>query len=162
MPGFGDGPRFFNFTPCCNFSKKMDTTKPVSDIMTRNLIVVKPEDTIDRVHDLFEKNHFHHIPVVDHHKLVGIVSKTDYLKIRHMLATTWSGETICQDMYKDMCAGDIMSREPLKLEPGDSIGLAADIFRANALHALPIVDDGELVGIVTSHDLLTYAYQGSL
>lgn len=137
----------------------MDTTKPVSEIMTRSLVIVKSEDTIDKIHQLFESHSFHHIPVVDHNKLVGIISKTDYVKIRHMLATTWSGETICQDMYKDMCAGDIMSREPLKIESADTIGLAADIFRANALHALPVVDDGELVGIVTSHDLLTYAYQ---
>jgi len=140
----------------------MDTSRPVAEIMTRNLVVVKPDATIDRVHDLFEANHFHHIPVVDHNELVGIISKTDYLKIRHMLATTWSGETICQDMYKDMCAADIMSREPLRIESADTIGLAADIFKANALHSLPVVDDGELVGIVTTHDLLTYAYQGTL
>jgi acetoin utilization protein AcuB len=137
----------------------MDTSKPVSEIMTRNLITVRSQDTVDKVHEVFEKHSFHHIPVVDHNQLVGIISKTDYVKIRHMLATTWSGETICQDMYKDLCAGDIMSREPLKIEPADTIGLAADIFRVNALHALPVVDDGELVGIVTSHDLLTYAYQ---
>lgn len=129
--------------------------------MTRTLVVIKPKDSIDLVHSLFEKNSFHHIPVVDHTKLVGIISKTDYLKIRHMLATTWSGETVCQDMYKDMVAEDIMTREPLIIEPADTIGLAADIFRANALHALPVVEDGELVGIVTSHDLLTYAYQES-
>jgi CBS domain-containing protein len=140
----------------------MDTNRPVAEIMTRHLVVVKPDATIDRIHNLFEANNFHHIPVVDRNALVGIISKTDYLKIRHMLATTWSGETICQDMYKDMCAADIMSREPLKIESADTIGLAADIFRANALHALPVVDDGELVGIVTSHDLLTYAYQGTL
>lgn len=139
----------------------MDTSKPVSSIMTRNLVIVKPQDTIDRIHTLFEQNKFHHIPVVDHNKLVGIISKTDYLKIQHMLATTWSGEVICQDLYRDMCAGDIMSREPLKLEPADTIGLAADIFRVNALHALPVVEDGELIGIVTSHDLLTYAYSES-
>ena len=139
----------------------MDTSKPVSEIMTRNLVIVKPEDTIDRIHVLFEKHSFHHIPVVDHNKLVGIISKTDYVKIRHMLATTWSGETICPDMYKQMSAADSMSREPLRIEPADTIGLAADIFRANAMHALPVVEDGELVGIVTSHDLLTYAYQDS-
>lgn len=139
----------------------MDSSKSVSTIMTRTLVVIKPKDTIDLVHNLFEKNNFHHIPVVDHNRLVGIISKTDYVKIRHMLATTWSGETICQDMYKDMIAEDIMSRDPLTVEPGDTIGLAADIFRSNALHALPVVEDGELVGIVTSHDLLTYAYQES-
>jgi len=120
---------------------------------------VRPETGIDEIHTLFERHSFHHIPVVEHATLVGIISKTDYVKIRHMLATTWAGETVCQDMYKDMCARDIMSREPLRIESADTIGLAADIFRANALHALPVVDDGELVGIVTSHDLLTYAYQ---
>ncbi len=137
----------------------MEINRPVSEIMTHNPVTVKPETRIENIHNLFESNSFHHIPVVDHARLVGIISKTDYLKIRHMLATTWSGVTICQDLYKDMCAGDIMTHDPLMIEPDDSIGLAADIFRANALHALPVVDDGELVGIVTSHDLLTYAYQ---
>ena len=137
----------------------MDASKPVATIRTRTLVGMRPNDPIEVVRNLFEKNNFHHMPVVDHNKLVGIVSKTDYLKIRHMLATTWSGETICQEMYKDMIAEDIMTRDPLIIEPADTIGLAADIFRANALHALPVVEDGELVGIVTSHDLLTYAYQ---
>jgi acetoin utilization protein AcuB len=152
------GPGFLILQQTLILEKKMDTSKPVAEIMTRSLITVAPDTTIDRVHDLFEQHTFHHIPVVERNALVGIISKSDYLKIRHMLATTWSGETICQDMYKDMCAGDIMSREPLKIESADTIGLAADIFRANALHALPVVDDGELVGIVTSHDLLNYAY----
>jgi CBS domain-containing protein len=136
----------------------MDTNNPVADIMTRDLITVQPATTIDRIHDLFEKHTFHHLPVVDHGQLVGIISKSDYLKIRHMLAVTWSGVTICQDMYRDMCAADIMTNEPLRIDANDSIGLAADIFMANALHALPVVEDNQLVGIVTSHDLLAYAY----
>ncbi len=136
----------------------IDTSKPVADIMTKNPAVVKPETPIEVVHDMFERNNFHHIPVLGHSKLVGIISKTDYLKIRHMLATTWSGETICQDMYMEMRAEDIMSANPLCIESADTIGLAADIFKANALHALPVVDEGELVGIVTTHDLLTFAF----
>lgn len=137
----------------------MDSSRPVSEIMTRHLITIKPEETIDRIHDLFERHSFHHIPVVDKNKLVGIISKTDYSKVRHMLVTTWSGETVCHDVYREINAGDIMTHHPLNIEPADSIGFAADIFRANALHALPVVEDGELVGIVTSHDLLEYAYQ---
>lgn len=137
----------------------MDANKPVADIMTRDLITIRPDTAIERIHDIFEKNAFHHIPVVDHGRLVGIVSKTDYLKIRHMLAVTWGGQTICQELYKGMSASDIMTADPLKIESSDTIGLAADIFRANALHALPVVDEDALVGIVTSHDLLAYAYR---
>lgn len=135
-----------------------DSSKPVAGIMTKNPVFVKPSTPIEAIHDLFERNGFHHIPVMANAKLVGIISKTDYLKIRHMLAVTWSGETICQDMYNEMRAEDIMTADPLCIESADTIGLAADIFRANALHALPVVDDGELVGIVTTHDLLTYAF----
>ncbi len=38
-------------------------------------------------------------------------------------------------------------------------GLAADIFLANKFHALPIVEDGILIGLVTSHDLLQYSFE---
>lgn len=140
----------------------MDTSIPVSEIMTRQVVHIEPDTSIDELHRLFERNHFHHIPVLEHGRLVGIVSKTDYLKVRHVLAITWEGLTVVQDIYKDMTVSDIMTREPLKVESSDSIGLAADIFRANTLHALPVVDDGELVGIITPHDLLNYAFQGLL
>jgi len=140
----------------------MDTSIPVSELMTRQVVHIEPDTSIDELHRLFERHHFHHIPVLEHGKLVGIVSKTDYLKVRHVLAITWEGLTIVQDIYKDMTAADIMTREPLKVESSDSIGLAADIFRANTLHALPVVDDGELVGIITPHDLLNYAFHGLL
>ena len=127
--------------------------------MTPNPVVVKPSTPINEIHKLFEENNFHHLPVVDKGQLKGIISKTDYLKIRHMLGYTWSGEIVIRELYSSMCAADIMTYEPLKIESSDTIGLAADIFLVNALHALPVVDDGELVGIITSHDVLAYACQ---
>ncbi len=45
------------------------------------------------------------------------------------------------------------------LEPEDTVGLAADIFLANKFHALPIVEDDVLTGILTIHDLLAYSYK---
>lgn len=127
--------------------------------MTRQVVTVQPGTPIDELHRLFEQHQFHHIPVVDRNKLVGIVSKTDYLKIRHVLAITWEGLTVVQDLYRDMTVADVMTRDPLCVESADTIGLAADIFLANTFHCLPVVDDGELVGIITSHDLLTFAFQ---
>ncbi len=127
--------------------------------MTPHPIVVRPDTPIDEIHILFERHSFHHLPVLDKGVLKGIISRSDYLKIRHVLAYTWNGEIIIRDLYRKMSAADIMTGEPLKIESSDTIGLAADIFLANALHALPVVDDGELVGIVTSHDVLAYACQ---
>jgi CBS domain-containing protein len=135
----------------------MSMNNTVATIMTKDPVVVKPTTPIDEIHKLFESNKFHHLPVMDQGSLKGIISKTDYLKIRHMLAYNWSGEIVIRELYANMCASDIMTYEPLKIESADTIGLAADIFLSNSLHALPVVDDGELVGIVTSHDVLAYA-----
>ena len=137
----------------------MNFNNTVASIMTPNPVTVSPNTPINEIHILFEKNKFHHLPVMEKGVLKGIISKSDYLKIRHMLAYTWSGEIVIRDLYAKMCAADIMTYEPLKIESADTIGLAADIFLANSLHALPVVDDGELVGIITSHDVLAFACQ---
>ncbi|MCB0644425.1 MAG: CBS domain-containing protein, partial [Phaeodactylibacter sp.] len=55
----------------------MNLNAPVSTIMTTNLITVNPEDPIQKVNEIFEKNNIHHIPVVRYKDIVGIISKTD-------------------------------------------------------------------------------------
>ena len=138
----------------------MEKEIPVSQIMTPDPVYVLPETPIDQVHQLFENNKFHHLLVVKGGKVKGIISKSDYLKVQHMLCFTWSGVIGVRDLFKMMNAADIMTKDPMQIESSDTIGLAADIFLVNSFHALPVVDDGELVGIVTSHDLLFYAYEG--
>lgn len=132
---------------------------PVSKVMTRLPVIVTPDTTIEKIHSLFEKHDFHHLPVLNHGKLEGMISRTDYLKVQHVLSYSWSGKPGMKEGYNNIYASDIMSSAPLHIESEDSIGLAADIFLANKIHSLPVIDDGELVGIVTSHDLLLYAYE---
>ena len=52
-----------------------------------------------------------------------------------------------------------MSTRIATLEPSSKIGTAAEVFLENLFHALPIVDDGKLVGIITSFDVLKYSFQ---
>ena len=54
---------------------------------------------------------------------------------------------------------DIMTTKVVTLDPDDSIGLAADIFLANRFHALPIVEGKNLVGILTTYDLIKFCFQ---
>jgi len=133
---------------------------PVSQIMTPDPVFVLPETSIDQIHQLFENNGFHHLLVVKGGKVKGIISKSDYLRVQHILCYSWSGVLGVEERFTMMTASDIMTKDPLQIESSDTIGLAADIFLVNSFHALPIVDEGELVGIVTSHDLLFYAYEG--
>ncbi len=137
----------------------MNTSAPVSTIMTTQLLTLHPDDSFQAVKKLFEEKDFHHLPVVEPGgRLVGIISKEDLYKVAYILTLNTTGPTYSLKQMESLTAKDMMTRYPIFLDPDDSIGLAADIFLANKFHALPIVEDDTLVGIVTTHDLLRYSF----
>lgn len=137
----------------------MNPNNPISSIMTSNLVTVSPDDYLSRVTKIFENHEFHHLPVVKHgNKLVGIISKDDFQKMNLYFYEKRVNEDGNPRHKEGLRASDIMTPYPLSVDPDDTIGLAADIFLANRFHALPIIEDGDLIGIVTSHDLIRYAF----
>lgn len=120
--------------------------------MTKRLITLHADDSLNIVSKTFEKHKFHHIPIIEHGKLAGILSKTDLLRLLSVR------DQYSEQAFKRIRARDFMTSNVITVRPDDTVGLAADMFLTNDLHALPVVDDGELVGIVTTHDLLKYAY----
>ena len=60
---------------------------------------------------------------------------------------------------RSLLVKEVMSKQVATLGPEDTLELAAGFFRENMFHALPVVDeDNMLIGIVTTYDLLNYAY----
>ena len=51
----------------------------IEQVMVKNLVSVKPTQTIKEIVEILAKNEFHALPVLDNHKLVGIVTTTDIL-----------------------------------------------------------------------------------
>ena len=126
--------------------------------MTSELITARVEDSVNRIRQIFEANDFHHLPVVDNGSvLVGMISREDINKVVQLLAFDSKNAK-----HGPMRAKDIMSKSPLLLDPDDTIGLAADVFMTNKFHALPVVEDNALVGLVTTHDLLSYCLSSPL
>lgn len=137
----------------------MNADTAIREIMTTNLVTVAPKENARRIKEIFESNGFHHIPVVDTgENLVGIISKEDFFKVSYILSMQTTGRTWSEKEYESLHAEDFMTKYPLFLDPDDTIGLAADIFLANKFHALPIVEDGQLLGLVTTHDLLKFSF----
>jgi CBS domain-containing protein len=130
--------------------------------MTTELVTVTPEEYLNTVTRIFSQNGFHHIPVVGKgRRLKGIISREDFQRMTFYFfqkAKNGNENVLKKDALQ---AADIMTPHPVTLDPDDSIGLAADIFLANRFHALPVVEDDQLVGIVTSHDLIELAYKTS-
>lgn len=137
----------------------MNPNHPVANIMTPNPVTVDSSTRLEEVRDIFSKNKFHHLPVLDNGNLVGIISKTDMLTYFRNLSSETLGKkyTLLSNYFIN--ASDVMSTGLIKLESMDTIGLAADIFKANTLHCIPIVDGKVLVGILTTHDVIEYAFR---
>lgn len=131
----------------------------VDTIMTKNVVTVKEATPFSEIRVLFDKHHFHHLPVLDDKSMLkGIISKEDMSRTAYLLSLNTSGRIYSERELTHITAKEMMSTYPVFLTPDDQIDLAADIFLSNKMHALPILEDGELVGIVTTHDLLRYAF----
>jgi acetoin utilization protein AcuB len=127
---------------------------PVQEIMTSRLLTVRPEDTLKRIRDIFAANYLHHLPVVNASQhLVGIVSKYDLNKVERLL------EFFPEKSSDELCVQDIMTSPVITVSPEVSLRRVASIFLDNLFHALPVMQDKELVGIITSHDLMQYAFE---
>ena len=141
----------------------MNPNITVQEIMTANPVTVQPNSTLGEVRELFSRNSFHHVPVTGPNgNLVGIISREDFFKVAYVLSVEATRAANTKSRFQHLLAEDIMTKYPLQLSPDDTVGLAADIFLANKFHALPIVEDGQLVGIVTAHDLLSYSFSSPI
>lgn len=132
----------------------MNLIAPVSKIMSSNLTTLSLHDSLEQVKNLFDKHSFHHIPVVDkNQKLLGIVSKQDFLYFLHGFtdaAQPCSGNVL----LKETTVEKIMTKGLAKLEPTTRINVALEVFKENLFHALPVVDNEKLVGIITTYDII--------
>ncbi len=139
------------------FDKRAD----VKDIMTRNVISVAENTTMDEVKRLFRENDLHHLPVVANTKVIGIISTTDLNKVMHhfTLFKVRNTEAVNDSVLRSLLAKEVMSSPVATIQMDASLMTVASVFRENLFHALPVVDgNGDLVGMVTPFDLMNYAY----
>lgn len=132
----------------------MNVLAPVKNIMTKNLITVNPEDKLTVVQDIFEKNNIHHIPVVRYKKIEGIISKTDFVHFVRGFTKNEEDKFVNEARLRAYRAEDIMTKGLAKVEPSDRINVVLEVFLVNRFHAVPVVDNDELVGIVTTFDII--------
>ena len=132
----------------------MITDVAVKEIMSKQVITVQDADRLSKLEEVWKTNPIHHLVVLKGEQVVGVVSKIDMLRAYNGMMERSDIRTLSMLSVKD-----IMTKNPLTVESEDTVGLVADIMLANKFHSLPVVDDGELAGIVTSHDLIKYGFR---
>ena len=125
----------------------------VRDCMTPNPITVTPKTTLPEAHKLMKECRIRRLPVVDHNRLVGIVTLGDIREAEPSDATTLSIYELHYLLAK-LTLGEIMTREPITIKPDATLREAAKAMLEHKIGALPILDGTRLVGILTETDLI--------
>lgn len=136
------------------------------DIMTTNVITVMPDTSVADVAKVLLENHISAVPVVDKdNRVVGMVSEGDLMR-RSDTETDWrpswwlslfgSTDSVAQKFIKThgTHASEVMSRSVVTITSDTPVNEIARLLEKNRIKRVPVVDNGELVGVVGRGDLL--------
>ncbi len=128
---------------------------PVSAIMSRNLITADVNSSLRHVNSLLKEHNIRHLPIVSGKKLVGIISKTDILRLS--FGDMFEGQKDADEAVFDMLKLDqVMISRPIVVAADQSIREVAEKFIQVDFHAMPVVNGEELTGMVSTTDLIRY------
>ena len=139
------------------------------DIMTTELTVLKPDMAFASAAKILLENHFYGAPVVDKvGKLVGILCQSDLVAQQKKLPVptlitlldSFVRLTPTKQLEKQarkiaaLTVGEAMTDDPVTIKPDTSIDTIAALMVDSNLHTLPVLKDGQLVGIIGKEDVL--------
>lgn len=128
---------------------------PISEIMTKNLVTANVTDSLKHISTLLKDNNIRHLPIVSGRTLVGIISKTDILRLS--FADIYEGqENIDETVFEMLRTEQVMVHNPTTVDVHDTVREVADMMSKVEFHALPILDEGKIVGIISTTDLIKY------
>lgn len=134
----------------------MKKRTPVSSIMTEKVLTLNTNDNLATAESLFKKNKIRHIPVVENNAIKGMLSYTDLLRISFADAVDEDEDTIETTVYDMFSIEQVMVSNVISVKPDNTIKEVAEILAEKEFHALPVVENDKLVGIVTTTDLIKY------
>lgn len=114
----------------------------VQDRMTANPVTVGADASVDQALGLMRKHGIRHLPVMDAKEVAGLVTDSD-------LATAWF-----PSLLEEVNVGDVMQSQPMVIGPDETVYQAARLIYHKKLTGLLVVEEGELLGILTLADLL--------
>lgn len=115
----------------------------VSQIMSRDIVVISPDKRVGQALNLMQKHNIRHLPVVQNDHMVGWITSRDLR------------EVLLASMLEKITVGDVMIKEPIRVSPDTHIEEAARLLLENKIGGMPVMEDDRLVGIITLMDLVS-------
>lgn len=139
------------------------------DIMTREVVTIRPEASVEELARLLEERRISGVPVLDQSgTLVGVVTQSDLLQRSRDLELPPALNILDLHLFLETPANfqkrlekllgnkvsDVMTANPLSLAPDTPVNEIAALMTDRKVHTLPVLEEGKLVGIVGKLDLI--------
>lgn len=149
----------------------------VRDVMSKSVITVSPQETLEGLITTFLTHNFHTLPVVDSEKrIAGIVNFKDIMKIfiphnpalEKLLKSThfyrFEEEDILEadlpeDLGHTLKVADIMNVHVVSIDESETVAEARHLMRCHNITRMPVTKDRELVGFITLFDLIVAIFR---
>jgi acetoin utilization protein AcuB len=128
---------------------------PVSVLMVRSPRTIDADAKLSDVRRALIANDFHHMPIVDEGRLVGMISWRDLVRA-YRVARHDEGVPVEQLLDESSSVRELMTTDLVTLPPDGTIDEAIDLIAEGNIHSVLIVDDDDLVGIVTDKNLVEF------
>jgi len=132
--------------------------KTVSDIMISNVLAVKASDSIHHARMILKDRAIRHLPVIDDETghFVGLLTQRSLLNHAFNIVEKF-GMSGLEKREQRTQVKEIMSTDSTTVEPGVGLASVGELFIIKKVSCLPVVENKELKGIVTSVDFVKLA-----
>ena len=126
----------------------------ITRLMSPSPVTVEPDDTLATVKEIFDRLKFHHLPVVEDYKLVGLISDRDLLKA--LSPHLGSAAETARDLATlNRRVHQVMGRNPVSLPATATVWDAVRVFNRDGVSCIPIVDERHRpLGILSWRDVM--------
>lgn len=127
----------------------------VEEAMTAHTRTVRPDQSLSDVRSIFEEEGFRHLPVMGNDGLVGMITHTDLMRVTYGAHIAEADFEINDLILESTTVEESMSKKLITIETGADLKEAARLMRKYKVGCVPVVDNGDLLGLVTTTDILS-------
>lgn len=133
----------------------------VKDCMTMEVITISPYDSLARAWELMTTRHIRRLPVLDGARLVGIITLSDLLELKHPDPTRRLTLAEVAEQLGRLVVSAVLHGQAICIYDNDTVGHAAELMLEHKIGGLPVIDaDRRLVGVITESNLFRMLARG--
>jgi CBS domain-containing protein len=133
----------------------MKTQDPIKHIMTTEVFTVQEDGKLQDVIQVLKKHHIRHVPILRGQQLVGMISRTDINRLS--FGALFENQSNADETVLEILSiPEVMTSNIKVAQATQSIHEVAQIFTTEKFHTLPVVHEGNLIGIISTTDIILF------